>query len=64
MLTDWQNKLQIDSLQAVECLKLWDRLQMGLTEIVDTGAQLEAVDDKEQQDGDNAADDDMDVETM
>jgi len=64
MLTDWRNRLQIDSLQAVECLKSWDRLQMGLIEIVDRGAQLEAVDDEEQQDGDKAEDDDMDVETM
>jgi len=37
---------------------------MGLIEIVDRGAQLEAVDDEEQQDGDKAEDDDMDVETM
>jgi hypothetical protein len=64
MLTDRRNRLQIDSLQAVECLKSWDRLQMGLTEIVDTGALLEAVDDGEQQDGDKAEDEDMDVETM
>jgi hypothetical protein len=34
MLTDRRNRLQIDSLQAVECLKSWDRLQLGLPEIV------------------------------
>jgi len=64
MLTDQWNRPQIDSLQAVEYLKSWDRLQMGLTEIVETGAQLEAVDDWEQQDGDKAGDEDMDVEIM
>jgi len=41
MLTDRRNRLQIDSLQAVECIKSWDALQIGLPQVVVTGAQLE-----------------------
>jgi hypothetical protein len=41
LLTDRRNRLQIDSLQAVECIKSWDALQIGLPQVVVTGAQLE-----------------------
>jgi len=39
MLTDRRNRLQIDSLQAVEWIKSWDALQIGLPQVVVTGAQ-------------------------
>ena len=64
ILSDQRNRLQIDSLRTVECLKSWDKLQIGLTEIVDIGVQLEAVDDRVRQDRDKAEDKDMDVEIM
>jgi len=41
MLTDRRNRLQIDSLQAVECIKSWDSLQIGLPQVVVTEAQME-----------------------
>jgi len=41
MLTVRRNRLQIDSLQAVECINSWDALQIRLPQVVVTGAQLE-----------------------
>ena len=64
MLTDRRNRLQIDSLQAVECLKSWDKLQLGLPEIVVTGTRLEVVDEGDQLGGDQPEDEDMDLEIM
>jgi len=40
MLTDRRNRLQIDSLQAVESMKSWDGLQIGLPQVVITGVQF------------------------
>jgi len=39
MLTNRRNRLQIDSLQAVEWIKSWDALRIGLPHVVVTGAQ-------------------------
>jgi len=36
MLTDRRNRIQIDSLRAVECIKSWDALQIGLPQVVVT----------------------------
>jgi hypothetical protein len=36
MLTDRRNRLQIDSLRAVECIKSWDALQIGLLQVMVT----------------------------
>jgi len=60
MLTDRRNRLQIDSLQAVECIKSWDALQIGLPQVVVTGAQLEDV-GKAELDIDQAEDENMDI---
>jgi hypothetical protein len=59
MLTDRRNRLQIDSLQAVECIKSWDSLQIGLPQVVVTEAQME--DGKVELDIDLAEDDNMDI---
>jgi len=59
MLTDRRNRLQIDSLQAVECIKSWDSLQIGLPQVVVTEAQME--DGKVELDIDPAEDDNMDI---
>jgi hypothetical protein len=64
MLTDRRNRLQIDSLQAVECLKSWDRLQLGLPEIVVTEALLDVMDEGDQLDGERPEEEDMDLELM
>jgi len=64
MLPDRRNRLQIDSLHAVECLKSWDKLQLGLPEIVVTGTWLEVVDEGDQLGGDQPEDEDMDLEIM
>ncbi|KAF8542361.1 hypothetical protein BDD12DRAFT_876683 [Trichophaea hybrida] len=63
MLTDRQIRLQIDSLQAVECIKLWDALQIGLPQVVVTGPQLEDV-GKAELDIDQAEDQDIDIMKM
>jgi len=60
MLTDGQNRLQIDSLQAVEWIKSWDALQIGLPQAVVTGAQLEDT-GKAELDIDQAEDENMDI---
>jgi hypothetical protein len=64
MLTARRNRLHIDSLQAVECLKSWDKLQLSLPEIVVTGTWLEVVDEGDQLGGDQPEDEDMDLEIM
>jgi hypothetical protein len=64
MLTDRRNRLQIDSLQAVECVKSWDKLQLSLPETVVTGTRLEVVDEGNQLGGDQPEDEDMDLEIM
>jgi len=40
-LTDRRNRLQIDSLQAVESIKSWEALQLGLPQVVVAGTQLD-----------------------
>jgi len=62
MLPDRRNRLQIDSLQAVECMKLWDRLQIGIPHVVVSGEQLEDTGKDMQQDGNKNLDHDMDME--
>jgi len=63
MLTDRRNRLQIDSLQAVECMKSWGGLQIGLPQVVITGTQMEVVEAGEQY-ADRHRDGDMGVEVM
>jgi hypothetical protein len=58
MLTDRRNRLQSDFLQAVECFKSWDGLQLSLPEIVNTGTLLEIVDEGDQLGGDQPEDED------
>jgi hypothetical protein len=48
----------------VEGLKSWDRLQLGLPEIVVTEAQLEVMDEGDQLDGERPEEEDMDLENM
>jgi hypothetical protein len=48
MLTDRRNRLQIDSLKAVECMKSWDGLQIEHPQVVMTGMQMEVVEAGEQ----------------
>jgi hypothetical protein len=60
MLTDRRNRLQIDSLQAVEGIKSWDALQIKLPQVAVTGAQLEDA-GKAELDIDQAEDDNMDI---
>jgi len=60
ILTARRNRLQIDSLQAVECIKSWDALQIGLPRIVVTGDQLEDA-GKAELDIDQAEDENMDI---
>jgi len=60
LLTDRRNRLQIDSLQAVEWIKSWDALQIGLPQVVVTGVQLEDT-GKAELDIDQAEDDNMDI---
>jgi hypothetical protein len=62
MLTDRQNRLQIESPQVVECLKSWDRLQLGLPEIVVTEARLDVMDEEDEPDAGRAEEEDLDVE--
>jgi len=64
MLTNKRNRLQIDSLQAVECLKSWDRLQLGLAEIVVTEALLDIMDEEDQRDVERPEEEDMYLEIM
>jgi len=64
MLTDRRNRLQIDSLQAVECMKSWDGLQIGLPQVVITGTQMEVVEAGEQLYADHHGDGDLGVEVM
>ena len=64
MLTDRRNRLQIDSLQAVECLKAWDRLQLGLPEIVVTEALMDVMDEEDQPDVERPEEEDMYLEIM
>jgi hypothetical protein len=59
MLTDRRNRLQIDSLQAVECIKSWDALQIGLPQVVVIEAKME--DGKVELDIDPAEVDNMDI---
>jgi len=40
-LTDRRTRLLIGSLQAVERMKSWDALQIGISQVVVTGARLE-----------------------
>jgi hypothetical protein len=60
MLTDRRNRLQIDSLQAVEWIELWDALQIRLPQVVVTGAHLEDT-AKVELDIDQAEDENMDI---
>ena len=60
MLTDRRNRLQIDSLQAVECIKSWEALQIGHPQVVVTGAQFEDT-GKAELDIDQAEDENMDI---
>jgi hypothetical protein len=62
MLTARRNRLQIISLQAVECMKSWDRLQIGILHVVVSGEQLEDTGKDMQQDGNKNSDHDMDME--
>jgi hypothetical protein len=64
MLTDRRNRLQNDSLQAVEYMKSWDGLQIRLPQVVITGVQLEVAEDGKQLYADQPGDGDMDVEVM
>jgi hypothetical protein len=64
MLTDRLNRLQIDSLQAVECMKSWDGLQIGLPHVVITGMQMEVVEAGEQLYADHHGDGDLGVVVM
>jgi hypothetical protein len=57
MHTDWRNRLHIDALEVVECMKSWDKLAVGLPDVFVTGAGS-------QEDGmieDNEGDMDLDV---
>jgi hypothetical protein len=63
MLTDRRNRLQIGSLHAVECVKSWHALQIGLPQVVITGTQMEVVEAGELS-ADNHRDGDMGVEVM
>jgi hypothetical protein len=38
ILTDQRNRLQINGLEAVECMKSWDKLAIGLPHVIVTGA--------------------------
>jgi len=64
MLTGRRNRLQIDSLQEVECMKSWDGLQNGLPPVVITGMQMEVVEAGEQLYADHHGDGDMGAEVM
>jgi len=57
MLTDRRNRLHMDGLEVVECMKSWDKLAVGLPDVIVTGAAS-------QEDGmieDNEGDMDLDV---
>jgi len=57
MLTDWRNRLHIDGLEAVECMKSWDKLAVGLPHVMVTGAGIQ----EEGMIQDNEGDMDLDV---
>jgi hypothetical protein len=62
MLTDRRNRLQIESLQAVDYMKSWDRLQIGILYLLISGEQLEDTGRDMQQDGNKNLDRDTDME--
>jgi hypothetical protein len=64
MLTDRRNRLQIDSLQAVQCRKSWDGLEIGLPQVLISGTQMEVVEAGAQLYADHHRDGDLGVEVM
>ena len=43
MLNDRRNRLQIDGLEAAKCIKSWNKLEIGLPQVVVAGTVAEAV---------------------
>jgi hypothetical protein len=62
MLTYRRNQLKIDSLQAVECMKSWERLQIGIPHVVVSAKHLKDTAKDIQQDGNKNSDHDMDMD--